>query len=281
MGSGASKDGGKQNSAKPKPTTVVVKRGSAIEGKEGQFVKRGSNFEGKVVDSHGRTSVKMRSGSVKTDPGPGAVRQLDKKRGSTTRGDEKTVEDSRPSSIRAMRGSSNKRASFTDPDGESGKNAPNRTSRPSLTGTGRTSVISVQRPGTLPVQRPDSHAAGTLSAVKVSRSMDVRSLSTQHELRQSSFVEGKMRKSRKEPSRNSLQMMHQSRQSVISLQDPNAPDVKRRMQLEEQIKRERLNKKMKSIVTVQLLRKMLDDDPGIKLRESVHMAHRKCLDFTE
>ena len=36
-----------------------------------------------------------------------------------------------------------------------------------------------------------------------------------------------------------------------------------------QIKRERLNKKMKSIVTVQLLRKLLDDDLGVKLRRAI------------
>ena len=90
MGSGASKQSTKSD-AKSKPA-VVVKRGSAIEGKEGQFTK-GKTSDGKGTPSQSRSSVKMRSGSVKAEAGSiDHNRNIDKKRGST-KGDDK---DDRP-----------------------------------------------------------------------------------------------------------------------------------------------------------------------------------------
>lgn len=90
----------------------------------------------------------------------------------------------------------------------------NRHSIGSTGAPGRTSVISVQRPGaTMPVMSN----RGSVGA-KVSRHSVIKS-TTASETEKSDFRSSdSRRKSRKEPSRHSLQMMHQSRQSVISLQ---------------------------------------------------------------
>ena len=241
-----------------------------------------------------KTLVKRGSVERKSNGSPETPRSS-KRESSMKRGNQ-AMDDTRGSSIRAMRGTVNKRGSFAEHEGMDGDAAKGGMStRPSNSKsgrfdrhsigavTGRTSVISVHRPGSTPsgpTPRQDRHSMSTMSTVKVSRSIDAKTfMQTQREREQNRNIVGTdpgtggsgegRRKSRKEPSRHSLQMIHQSRQSVISLQDPNAPDVKRRMQLEEQIKRERLNKKMKSIVTVQLLRKLLDDDLGVKLRKSI------------
>ena len=288
MGSGASKSKSDPKSSADKPTSD----GSKPRASTGAVVKRGSTRStmenGKGAGAKGEIGPDSQRSSRKSGVGS----RSGSMRGSLSSHDMSDERRTSTSTIRAMRGSQGKRASFTDDgvDGElskiSLKSSDKSTGRHSVGGPGRTSVISVQRPGapagvaTRSHHQADRHSAiGNVAAIKVSRSMDVKTLSSaskephnaprQHSLVTSADKVGGQRKSRKEPSRHSLQMIHQSRQSVISLQDPNAPDVKRRMQLEEQIKRERLNKKMKSIVTVQLLKKMLDEDVGVKFREAI------------
>ncbi len=293
MGSGASKSGGKKADDSGGAGRSPESSSSSARTSKSAVVKRGS------VD-------RKSNGGGSPETPRGSKREQSRRDSSMKRNTAMESGDTRGSSIRAMRGTINKRGSFADPEdgtdtrpSNSGKSG--KLDRHSIgVVTSRTSVISVHRPGSTPsgpMPRQDRHSVGTVSAVKVrarardggrargrrprtrargltpaprslarsrarspkvSRSVDAKTFMAaqrEREMSRTDIVgtdpgtggmgggggatgEGR-RKSRKEPSRHSLQMIHQSRQSVISLKDPNAPDVKRRMQLEEQVRRPR------------------------------------------